>query len=132
MSVFLEDGPDGSFYLVTVDWSDAAFQRISAQFSAITGCHVRVLARDDPSSAGYNGFRVKTAGGFHADVYGMIVNWCLALVPEGETTPVPERYWCFAGRDMLSLALAIGQAALWDGADGWAPTGFVRAWDRED
>lgn len=48
---------------------------------------------------------------------------------EGQECPVPKRYWCFAGRDGISLLLAIGNAATWDGLDSWVPTGFVRAWD---
>src|SRR5512146_575820 len=94
-----------SVYAERVDWTDPVFQQIAAQYSDILGCDVRVLADDDTSSAGYSGFRVKTAGGYHADVYAMLVNWRLALVPEGQECPVPKRYWCFAGRDGISLLL---------------------------
>src|SRR5580700_1765432 len=105
MDMQLHEGPDGSVYLIEVDWPDSAYQRIAAQYSAILNTHVTVLSPGDPTATGYNGFRVKTAGGFHADVRAMLVNWRLALVPVGVQHPVPKRYWCYAGRDGLSLAL---------------------------
>lgn len=105
--------------------------RIAAHYSAVIGIAVTVLDPGDPSQAGYDGFRVKTAGGYHADIFAMLVNWRLALTPVNVTLPVPKRYWCFGGRDGASLALAMGQAALWDGSPEWQPAGFTRAWNRD-
>lgn len=110
--------------------ANATYTVIAAKYSAILGVHITVLDRDDPWQPGYQGWRVRTAGGYHADVLGMLVNWRLGLVPEGTYAPVPERFWCFGGRDGVALALAMGNAALFDGSDGWQPTGFTRAWDK--
>ena len=111
--------------------TDAWLARIAANYTSILGLPVTVLDRDDPSQAGYDGFRVKIAGGYSADVLAMLVNWRLALVPQNEIMPIAKRYWCFGGRDAASLALALGQAALWDGSLDWQPAAFTRAWNRE-
>jgi hypothetical protein len=107
-------------------------QRIADQFSAVLGYPVTVLNPEDPATAGYEGFRVKTEKGFHADVLTMADEWRLALVPEGAHEPVfgtDIRYWSFEGRAALVLALAVGQAATFDGSEEWRPMGHAYAWD---
>ena len=107
--------------------SDLWLARIAANYTAILGRSVTTLNRDDPSQAGYDGFRVKTADGYHADIFAMLVNWRFALTPVNTVMPVPERYWCFSSRDSTSLALAMGNAATWNGKDDWRPTGSTLA-----
>lgn len=110
------------------------YERVAAQFSAIFGEPVSVLDVEDAYSTGYEGFRVKTLNGYHADVLSMLAGWRLTLVPVGAYEPVfaGMRFWCFEGKSAQSLALAMGQARLFDGSEDWAPCGFSRGWDESD
>jgi hypothetical protein len=126
---YLEEDSNGTFHRIDEDWADIAHQKLAERYSAILGTHVTVLDPTNETGAGYNGFRVKTAGGYHADVFAMIFSWRLALVPVDEVMPLPRWYWCYAGRDSASLALAMGNAALYDGSPGWRPIGFRKAWN---
>lgn len=130
--VFLHLNPDGTAAWAALDWDSPVLGVIAAQYSDVLKCEVRVLAGDDETAAFRHGFRVKTAGGYHADVYGMLVNWRLALVPVETPVPVARRYWCYAGRGGETLALALASAALWDGTEDWEPSGFERAWNRPE
>jgi hypothetical protein len=107
------------------------FQRIADQFSAVLRYPVIVLNPEDPTTTGYEGFRVKTEKGYHADVLTMADEWRLALVPEGAYEPVFGiiRYWSFEGRAALVLARAVGQAASFDGSEEWHPIGYTYAWN---
>jgi hypothetical protein len=128
VDIEVTDSAGGGFRLVRHDWRSPDYQRIAAQFSAVLGLEVTVLNSADPVGSGYEGFRVKTVNGRHAEVAAMLACWHLMLVPAGVEYAVPRRYWCFGGRGVLSLALAMGQAAAFDGSDDWAPIGFSRAW----
>lgn len=64
-----------------------------------------------------------------------IFNWRLMTVPKNAQM-VYTRWWCYQGRDLATLTIAVYAGVIWDGEGdplGWSKNGQTQEWrQRED